>query len=73
MIFAVASYSPKTPEQRQCDCFNTPNDDMENGIVHIRNTVVRFATTSEQEKTKSKASKRDLFMPNALKEFPQTV
>ena len=46
---------------------------MENGIVHIRNTVVRFATTSEQEKTKSKASKRDLFMPNALKEFLQTV
>lgn len=47
--------------------------DMENGVVHIRNTVVRFSTTAEQEKTKSKASKRDLFMPNALKEFLQTV
>ncbi len=29
--------------------------------------------TSEQEKTKSKAGKRDLFMPNALKVFLQTV
>ena len=47
--------------------------DMENGIVHIRNTVVRFKTVSELEKTKSKASKRDLFMPNALKEYLQTV
>lgn len=47
--------------------------DMENGIVHIRNTVVRFATISELEKTKSKASKRDLFMPKALKEYLQTV
>ena len=47
--------------------------DMENGIVHIRNTVVRFTTVSELEKTKSKASKRDLFMPNALKEYLQTV
>ena len=47
--------------------------DMENGIVHIRNTVVRFTTVSELEKTKSKASKRDLFMPNALKEYLQMV
>lgn len=47
--------------------------DMENGIVHIRNTVVRFSTVSELEKTKSKASKRDLFMPKALKEYLQTV
>lgn len=47
--------------------------DMENGIVHIRNTVVRFATISELEKTKSKASKRDLFMPSALKKFLQSV
>ena len=47
--------------------------DMENGIVHIRNTVVRFSTISELEKTKSKASKRDLFMPSALKEYLQTV
>lgn len=47
--------------------------DMENGIVHIRNTVVKFNTVSELEKTKSRASKRDLYMPNALKEFLQTV
>ena len=46
--------------------------DMENGVVHIRNTVVRFSKIEEQEKTKSKASKRDRFMPNALKEFLQT-
>lgn len=47
--------------------------DMENGIVRIRNTVVKFNTVSELEKTKSRASKRDLYMPNALKEFLQTV
>ena len=47
--------------------------DMENGIVHIRNTVVRFRTVSEQEKTKSKASKRDLFMPDALKAYLQKL
>ena len=47
--------------------------DMENGIVHIRNTVVKFSTISELEKTKSRASKRDLYMPNALKEYLQTV
>lgn len=47
--------------------------DMENGIVHIRNTVVKFNTISELEKTKSRASKRDLYMPNALKEYLQTV
>ena len=47
--------------------------DMDNGIVHIRNTVVRFTTVTEQEKTKSRASKRDLFMPSALKEYLQTV
>ena len=47
--------------------------EMENGIVHIRNTVVRFSKVEEQEKTKSKASRRDLFMPSALKEFLQTV
>ena len=47
--------------------------DMESGIVHIRNTVVQFTTISEQEKTKSKASRRDLFMPNALKAYLQTL
>ncbi len=47
--------------------------DMENGIVHIRNTVVRFSTITEMEKTKSRASKRDLYMPSALKAYLQTV
>lgn len=47
--------------------------DMDSGVVHIRNTVVKFKTVSELEKTKSKASKRDLFMPNALKSYLQTV
>lgn len=47
--------------------------DMENSIVHIRNTIVHCSKTLEQEKTKSKASKRDLFMPSMLKEYLQTV
>lgn len=47
--------------------------DMENGIVHIRNTVVRFGSVTEMEKTKSKASRRDLFMPSALKDYLKTV
>lgn len=47
--------------------------DMKNGLVHIRNTVVRFTKVAEQEKTKSRASRRDLFMPSALKAYLQTV
>ena len=47
--------------------------DMDSGVVHIRNTVVRLSTVSELEKTKSRASKRDLFMPGALKTYLQTV
>lgn len=43
--------------------------DFANDLVHIRNTVVRFNTVSEQEKTKSKASKRDLFLPSGLKVY----
>ena len=43
--------------------------DFENDQVHIRNTIVRFSTISEQEKTKSKASKRDLFLPSGLKDY----
>ena len=43
--------------------------DFENDTVHIRNTIVRFSTVSEQEKTKSKASKRDLFLPSGLKNY----
>ena len=46
---------------------------MENSIVHIRNTVVHFSKTSEQKKTKSRPSKRDVFMPSTLKEYLQTV
>ena len=40
--------------------------DFERNTVHICNTVVRFATISEQEKTKTKASRRDLYLPFAL-------
>ena len=43
--------------------------DFENNVVHIRNTVVRFSTISEQEKTKSRASKRDLYLPSGLKQY----
>lgn len=43
--------------------------DFENDQVHIRNTIVRFSTVSEQEKTKSKASRRDLFLPAGLKSY----
>lgn len=43
--------------------------DFEHDMVHIRNTIVRFITVSEQEKTKSKASKRDLFHPAGLKDY----
>ena len=43
--------------------------DFEHDMVHIRNTIVRFNTVSEQEKTKSKASKRDLFLPAGLKDY----
>lgn len=43
--------------------------DFERNLVHVRNTVVRFKTLSEQEKTKTKASKRDLYLPNGLKQY----
>lgn len=43
--------------------------DFENGIVHIRNTVVQFKTLSEQEKTKNPSSKRDLCLPEGLRNF----
>lgn len=43
--------------------------DFEHNVVHIRNTVVRFKTISELEKTKSRASKRDLYLPNGLKYY----
>jgi integrase len=43
--------------------------DFEHNVVHIRNTVVRFKTISEMEKTKSRASKRDLYLPKGLKQY----
>lgn len=43
--------------------------DLEQNVVHICNTVVRFSTISEQEKTKSKASRRDLYLPSGLKQY----
>lgn len=43
--------------------------DFENDQVYVRNTVVRFSTVSEQQKTKSKASRRDLFLPSGLKAY----
>lgn len=43
--------------------------DFENNVVRIRNTVVRFSTISELEKTKSRASKRDLYLPKGLKTY----
>ena len=43
--------------------------DFANDIVHICNTRVRYSTVSEQEKTKSRASKRDLYLPSGLKSY----
>ena len=43
--------------------------DFEKNQVHICNTIVRFYTVSEQEKTKSRASKRTLYLPSGLKEY----
>lgn len=43
--------------------------DFERDIVMIRNTVVRFSNSYERELTKSKASRRDLYLPGALKVY----
>lgn len=43
--------------------------DFEHNIVHIRNTVVRYATISEEERTKNTTSKRDLYLPEGLKRY----
>lgn len=43
--------------------------DLEKGTVEIRNTVVRFCTLSEAERTKSEASRRTLTLPGQLKEY----
>lgn len=47
--------------------------DFNHNVVHIRNTVVRFKTISEMEKTKSRASKRDLYLPKGLKQYLLTL
>ena len=47
--------------------------DMESGLVHIRNTIVCFSEVREKEQTKTHASRRDLYLPNALKAYLQTV
>ena len=43
--------------------------DFDENIVRIRNTVVRFSNSYEREQTKSKASRRDLYLPMALREY----
>ena len=43
--------------------------DFKADIVHIQNTVVRFKTWVEEEHTKSEASRRDLYLPTALKNY----
>lgn len=43
--------------------------DFEQNVVHVRNTVVRFSTISEQEQTKNDASKRDLVLPSGLRDY----
>lgn len=43
--------------------------DFDNNVVRIRNTVVKLRTIIEDEQTKSDASKRDLFLMPALKEY----
>ena len=43
--------------------------DFENNIVHICNTITCFKTISEQEETKTKASRRDLCLPSGLKKY----
>lgn len=43
--------------------------DFEQGIVHVRNTVVRYSTVSEQEQTKNQTSRRDLYLPDGLKKY----
>lgn len=44
--------------------------DFENDVVHIRNTVVRsHSKVIEQEQTKSKAGKRDLYLMPDLKKY----
>lgn len=43
--------------------------DFEKRVVHIRNTVVRFSSLSEEEKTKNPTSRRDLYLPDGLRDY----
>ena len=45
--------------------------DFENNIVQVRNTVVQFREVSEAEKTKSKSSRRNMFIPDGLRAYLQ--
>ena len=43
--------------------------DFSSNIVHVRNTIVRYSSVSEQERTKNATSKRDLYLPTGLKNY----
>lgn len=43
--------------------------DFEHNVVKIRNTVVRTKALIESETTKSKASRRDLYLMQGLKNY----
>lgn len=45
--------------------------DFENNVVRVRNTVVKMYTIVEDEQTKSRASKRDLYLMPVLREYLQ--
>ena len=47
--------------------------DFDKKLITIQNTVVRFSTISELEKTKSRASRRTLFIPDTLKEYLEAL
>lgn len=43
--------------------------DLEQSVVHVRNTIVRYSSISEQEQTKNESSMRDLVLPAGLKDY----
>ena len=43
--------------------------DFQNNIIHIRNTVVKISSVIEEENTKSAASRRDMTMMPALRDY----
>ena len=50
MIFIAACCSPKAPEQRRCNCFNTPNDDSD--VQTALKYYVRLLTEDKIETSK---------------------